>query len=290
MSKLTNTFNEFFSKKHNLSSPLLNRLGAPVLRNILTNFFVNLRSYKNCKLKNDLELELVKNGIISIPNFLPINDFEDLKKEFKFLISQKKDEDRFKGVKSISIQNHEFDQYPAMKKLRNNDKLKSLICAGEGLRKLEILNFLIENTKFGTKEHQKQDRNSFYHADVHFHSHKVLYYMNDVTEEHGPFTYLKKTHKNNFARLLYEFRRARLSNATDRSWRIEENLENNFLKEYFKKLLKNKYKAVGLANTLVIGNVHGFHKVGDASEGKERELIRITFRHNPLGFLSKILK
>ena len=112
--------------------------------------------------------------------------------------------------------------------------------------------------------------------------------MSDVSEEHGPFTYLIKTHKNNFARLLYEFKRGRLSNAAaDRSWRIEENLENSFLKEYFEKLLKNEYKAVGLANTLVIGNVHGFHKIGEASEGKERELIRIAFRHNPLSFFNK---
>lgn len=205
-----NIFKEFFSKKHNLSSPLLNKLGAPVFRNILTNFLVNLRRYKNFKIKNNLELELIKNGIISIPNFLPHNDFEDLKREFKLLISQKKDEDRFKGIKSITIENDEFNQYPAMNKLRNNDKLKNLICAGEGLRQAKINNFTIENTRFGNREHQKKDRNNFYHADVHFHSHKVLYYMSDVTEEHGPFTYLKKTHKNDFARLLYEFKKGRL--------------------------------------------------------------------------------
>ena len=292
MSDFKNIFEEFFSKKYNLSSVFLNKLGAPVLRNILKNFLIKLRRYKNHKPKNDFELELVKNGIITIPNFLPNNDFEDLKKEFKFLISQKKDEDRVQNVKIIKIKNHEFDQYPAMNKLRNNDKLKSLICAGEGLRlkHFKIQNFIIENTKFGTKEHQKQDRNSFYHADVHFHSHKVLYYMSDVTEEHGPFTYLKKTHKNNFGRLLYEFKRARLSNATDKGWRIEENLGINFLKEYFKKLVKNEYKAVGLANTLVIANVHGFHKIGDALIEKERELIRIPFRHNPFEFLIKIKK
>lgn len=291
MSDFKNTFNEFFSKKYNLSSVFLNKLGAPVIRNILTNSIINLRRYKNHKPKNDLELELVKNGIISIPNFLPNNDFEDLKKEFKFLISQKKDEDRVNFFKNIVIQNHEFDQYPAMNKLRNNDKLKSLLCAGEGLslKKFKIKTFYIENTKFGTEEQQKQvgHRNNFYHADVHFHSHKVLYYMNDVTEEHGPITYLKKTHKNNFARLLYEFKRARLPNAIDKGWRLEENLEINFLKEYFKKMLKNEYKAVGLANTLVIANVHGFHKIGDALKDKERELIRIPFRHNPLGFFFK---
>ena len=61
--------------------------------------------------------------------------------------------------------------------------------------------------------------------------------MSDITEEHGPFTYLKKTHKNNFARLLYEFKRGGLSNATEKSWRIEDNLENSFLKNYFSLIL-----------------------------------------------------
>ena len=65
LSELKNTFKEFFSKKHNLSSVFLNKLGAPVLRNILINSIINLRSYRNRKLKNDFELELIKNGIIS---------------------------------------------------------------------------------------------------------------------------------------------------------------------------------------------------------------------------------
>lgn len=281
-------YEEFFSKKHTLSSNFLNKLGAPVIRNILTNSLINLRRYKNCKPKNDLEFELIKNGIIVIPNFLPIDEFKNLKKEFDVLISKKSNEDRnFKGVKSSEIRNHEFEEFPAMQKLRNDKRLNRLICVGEGLRQVKIKSFLIENTKFGSLEHQRQDHNNLFHADVHFHSHKAFYYMNDVTDKHGPFTYLKQSHQNNFQRLLYEFKRGRLSNATEFGWRLENNLKNKFLENYFSKLLKNEYKAIGPANSLVIGNVHGFHKVGDAVEGNERELIRMTFRHNPIGIFNK---
>ena len=112
--------------------------------------------------------------------------------------------------------------------------------------------------------------------------------MNDVTDEHGPFTYIKGSHKNSFSRLLYEFKRGRLDNALELPWRLECNLQNEFLKKYFNNLLKNKYKAIAKANTLIIGNVHGFHKLGEALEGKERELIRMTFRHNPIGIINKL--
>ena len=277
------TFEEFFSNKQYLSSSLLNKLGAPVLRNILTNFFFNLKRYKNFKIKNNLELELVKNGIISIPNFLPNNDFEDLKREFKLLISKKNNEDRFNGIKSIKIENHEFDQYPAMKKLRNNDKLKNLICAGEGLRQLKINKFAIENTRFGNKQQQKQYRGSFYHADVHFHSHKVLFYMNDVKMDCGPFVYCKNSHKNKLGRLIFEFMRGQLSDSHKEGWRIQKHLDKFFFKTYFQKLLKEEIKVACPANTLVIANVHGFHKRGESIPGVERSLIRIPFRYNPLG-------
>ena len=287
----SNQWEEFFSKKHTLSSKLLNNLGFPVLRTILTNSLINFRRYKNCRPRDGLELELLKNGIITIPNFLPTNEFLDLKKEFSELISKKKNEDRnFKGVKSTTIKYDEFEQFPSMKNLRDNKFLNRLICVGEGLRSMKINSFLIENTRFGSTKRQRQDPNNLFHADVHFHSHKVFYYMNDITENHGPFTYLKGTHQNNLYRLLYEFKRARLDNATEFGWRLENNLQNKFFKRYLNNLLKNKYKAIGRANTLIIGNVHGFHKVGDALEGNERELIRITFRHNPIEVINKLTK
>ena len=287
-----NQWEEFFSKKHILSSKFLNKLGLPVLRTILTNSLINFRQFKNCRPKDDIEFELIKNGIITIPNFLPINEFQELRKEFSELISKKNNKNRnFKGVKSTEIKYDEFEQFPSMNKLIKNKLLTRLICVGEGLRSVKINSLLVENTRFGPTKHQRrQDPNNLIHADVHFHSHKVFYYMNDVTDEHGPFTYFKRSHQNNLYRLLYEFRRGRLDNASEFGWRLENNLENKFFKKYYYNLLKNKYKAIGRANTLIIGNVHGFHKIGDALEGNEREVIRITFRHNPIEIVNKLTK
>ena len=41
---------------------------------------IKLRRFKNCRPKNDFEKQLIKNGIVVIPNFLPNEDFKELKK------------------------------------------------------------------------------------------------------------------------------------------------------------------------------------------------------------------
>ena len=53
--------------------------------------------------------------------------------------------------------------------------------------------------------------------------------------------------------------------------------------------MKNKIDITGKANTLIITNVHGFHRRGDGIQGKSRSLIRIPFRNNPLGSSKKLL-
>lgn len=281
----------FFTRDLILSSKFLNRLGVPVLRNILTNFIINLKRYKNCKPKNNLELELIKNGVLVIPNFLPKEEFSQLKEEFNNLISKKNDMDRnLIGTKFVKIKDDDFNKLSGMRTLRDNKRLNRLVCLAEGLKKIKINNFLLENTKFHSLEKQRENPNNFYHDDIHFHSHKFFFYINDVSNDDGPFTYLKKTHLNNFDRLYFDFKRAQLPNAEDLLWRIEKNLENEFIKDYFEKIIKHEFKAIGSENTLVIGNVHGFHKLGDAIQGRERQLIRMTFRHSPLEFINKILK
>ena len=47
--------------------------------------------------------------------------------------------------------------------------------------------------------------------------------------------------------------------------------------------MKNQYKVISPENTLIVANVHGFHKRGEASKDKKRSIIRIPYRYNPLG-------
>ena len=181
------------------------------------------------------------------------------------------------------IKGDDFNEFPTIKKFAKNEKLIKLIAAAEGVKEVDQFSKLdLETTKFGDPS-KDEDLNVPFHADVHFHSHKVLFYINDVKLDGGPFIYCKNSHKNKFDRLLFELMRGQLKDSHEEKWRIQKHLDKNFFKKYFQKLKKQEYKVACPANTLVIANVHGFHKRGESNSGVERSLIRIPFRYNPLG-------
>ena len=86
--KSKSTWDYIRSQNHILPSPLANKLGVPVFRTVLANIMIHMRRYKNCRPQNDYENELIKNGIVVIPDFLPTEDFEKLKDEFEKTISR----------------------------------------------------------------------------------------------------------------------------------------------------------------------------------------------------------
>ena len=280
-------WNYIINKGHILPSPLANRLGIPVLRTILANLIIRIRRFKNCRPKNDYEKTLIKDGIVVIPDFLPEEEFRQLKKEINDGISDQK-EVIVSNNGSTQATLHTFSQeryknFPAIHNFVKNKQLIRLIAAAEGMKVFnEISSFRFEKTIFGNPK-ADTDNNIPFHADVHFHSHKVLFYLSNVTEDEGPFGYCLKSHKNDFDRLWFEFKRGQLKDSHKNSWRIEDHLDNKFFKNYFQKLMKKKYKVVGKPNTLIIANVHGFHQRGEALEGASRSLIRIPYRFNPLG-------
>ena len=272
----TNTksaWNYIVSQNHIVPSPIANRLGVPVLRTFLADILIKLRRFKNCRPKNDFENQLIKDGIVVIPNFLPDEEFKNLKSEF--------DNNR-------EVDKNEYEKFPAMKKFARNKQLIRLISVGEGIKVVdELKKFNLEKTIFGDPN-KDIDANVPFHADIHFHSHKVLFYMSDVTEEGGPFTYCKNSHLNNLNRLWFEFKRGQLKDAHIEGWRIQQHLDKKFFNDYFRKLKNKEYKVACPANTLVIANVHGFHKRGESISGVERSLIRIPLRYNPLGPIGNI--
>ena len=291
----TNTksaWNYILSQNHIVPSPLANKIGVPVLRTLLADILIKLRRLKNCRPKDDYEKKLIGDGIVVIPNFLPDEDFKELKSEFDNNISIS---ENVKIVKKGSMQvnirkveQNEYEKFPAMKKFARNKQLIRLISVGEGIKVVdELKKFDLEKTIFGDPD-KDTDGNVPFHADIHFHSHKVLYYMSDVTEEGGPFIYCKNSHLNNLDRLWFEFKRGQLKDAHIEGWRIQQHLNIKFFNDYFSKLKNQEYKVACPANTLVIANVHGFHKRGESISGVERSLIRIPYRYNPLGPMGSI--
>lgn len=280
-------WNYIVNKNHILPSPLANKLGIPVLRTIIANLIIRIRRFKNCRPKNDYEKTLIRDGIIVIPDFLPEEEFRQLKQEINDGMSDPKEIIVANNGSSKStlytFHKEKYNNFSAIQKFAKNKQLIRLIAVAEGMKVFnEIDSFRFEKTIFGNPK-EDTDNNIPFHADVHFHSHKVLFYMDNVTEDEGPFGFCLKSHKNNFDRLWFELKRGQLKDSHKSSWRIEDHLDNKFFKNYFQKLMRMKYKVVGKPNTLIIANVHGFHQRGQALEGTNRSIIRIPYRYNPLG-------
>ena len=83
--------------------------------------------------------------------------------------------------------------------------------------------------------------------------------------------------------MWYELKTGQLEDSHKDSYRIENHIDKKFFANYFKKITEHKYKVISPENTLIIANVHGFHKRGEASKDKKRSIIRIPYRYNPLG-------
>lgn len=282
-----NLWNYFVSKNHILPSPIANKIGLPAIRTFISDILIKLRRFKNCRPKSVYEKQLINDGIVVIPNFLPAQEFIKLKKEYEqiFLTSQNL---KIKEKGSTKIEIHpmtkeESKRFPMMENFSKNKELIRLISVGEGIKPVEqIKNFDLEKSSFGDPL-SDTDQNVQFHADVHFDSHKILYYISDVSEEDAPFMYCKKSHKNNFQRMWYELKRGQLEDSHKDSYRIENHLDKKYFANYFKKIMKNQYKVISPENTLIVANVHGFHKRGEASKDKKRSIIRIPYRYNPLG-------
>ena len=248
LNKNKNLWDYLISKNHIFPSPIANKIGLPAVRTLVSDILIKLRRFKNCRPKSIYEKQLLNDGIVIIPNFLPSQEFIKLKEEYKevFLNSQNLEtiEKGSSKAEIISMTNEKCKKFPTMENFSKNKELIRLISVGEGVNPVEqIKKFNLENSSFGDPQ-DDTDQNVQFHCDVHFDSHKVLYYISDVSEEDAPFIYCKKSHKNNFQRMWYELKRGQLKDSHKNSYRIENHLDKKFFANYFKKKLEHQHKVI----------------------------------------------
>ncbi len=127
----------------------------------------------------------------------------------------------------------------------------------------------LESVAFGCGE--KKDPESLVHTDIFFSTHKAWLYMEDVTLEKGPLTFFKTSHLMNSKRLGYEYRNT--IGCNERSRRISN--------EEISDLGLEETKAIVKKNTLVMANVHGFHRRIPGNPGQVRKALIVGYRFNP---------
>ena len=118
------------------------------------------------------------------------------------------------------------------------------------------------------------------HSDTFHPTMKSWFFLDDVNEKNGPFTYVPGSHKLSFARLKWEyFKSIRIAEGDDRYSR------NGSLRATSADLremgLQSPRAFKVPANTLVIANTHGFHCRGEATERSTRTELWTISRNNP---------
>lgn len=277
---------------------LVNRLGWQILRVVWFNIWRRLGFVLVLDDIAQYARALRRDGIVIIPNFLSPEVQQEIRKEFE------------KEAASVPIKPHaskyvlkegEMTRIGVGHFVPEKDtKLRALldqhIIKNDLLARLgsTVVNHRIRTfrepqvfiNKFMGEQYPDLNSDIFYHADVSYPGVKAFYYLSDTTAYNGAFTYVKGSHKLNFKRLWWDYRKsievaknkkrvnnpAILGDADGRSWHC-------LTREEEKRDHVVGTPMIGTAGSVVMFNVMGFHRRGEFSPGAEREFAMAYYRN-----------
>ena len=126
---------------------------------------------------------------------------------------------------------------------------------------------------------------NYLHADTHYPSAKAWLFLEDIDDENGAFVYAKGTQKMTPAKLVYEYSAAVRVAKAERDGTMSVTVPATIVRaptDRQRKAMKIAEVACGgKANTLLLGNVGGFHKRGEFLDGRDRKQIMMKFADRP---------
>ncbi|WP_417451119.1 phytanoyl-CoA dioxygenase family protein [Kordiimonas sp.] len=118
------------------------------------------------------------------------------------------------------------------------------------------------------------------HSDTFHPTMKAWLFLTDVEDRHGPFTYVKGSHKLTLARFRWEYRRSCTAGTLHDGYSEKGSFRAN-AEDLNAMGLPSPEGITAKAGTLVIANTNGFHGRGQAENGEGRTEIWAYSRHNP---------
>jgi hypothetical protein len=126
---------------------------------------------------------------------------------------------------------------------------------------------------------------NYLHADTHYPSAKAWLFLEDIDEENGAFVYAKGTQRMTPAKLAYEYSAAVRVAKAERDGSMSVTVPATIVRAptpWQRRAMKVAEAPYGgKANTLLVGNVGGFHKRGEFFEGRQRKQIMMKFADRP---------
>ena len=268
-----------------------NRLGLQFTRIATVNGAFRLRRRTvNADIREVVEA-YERDGVAVVENFLPADVFEQIREECR----KAHEAGQFKAecVEDNSI----LEESLVLKKQADAEDVERHVAHHEWLLRVvsaitrlpppdEIELEISYMTKTPDAPQPKRLVGTNYlHADTHYPSAKAWLFLEDIDDENGAFVYAKGTQKMTPAKLVYEYSAAVRVAKAERDGTMSVTVPATIVRaptDRQRKAMKIAEVACGgKANTLLLGNVGGFHKRGEFLDGRDRKQIMMKFADRP---------
>ena len=273
------TQSKSFEANSILGNPRLNQLG---LHRFRVEFAAKMATRRRSKLARFMQSEDVesfqKNGFIFRENFLPANEFARLKQEL--LNTPLETRETLQGdtvTRRMALDGKTLKYMPVTQQFLHSDEWRNLLNYVASF-KVQPISYL--QVIFSHVRKAKADPQTNLHSDTFHSSAKAWLFLEDVTEDEGPFVYVPGSHQLNPARLNWEQQKSESITAkTDAmtrrgSFRISE-------KEVLELGYAKPQAFAVKANTLVVADTYGFHARAKSVKASVRIELWAYTRRNP---------
>ena len=267
-----------------LGSWVLNACGLHVARVVISHalFHFRLQLLQTLADPGDRRA-FAEQGFLIKPDFLPVADFTALKREIE----------NYRGpmleglegntlTQRVFLTRRERRSLPECARLTADPRLLRLLryCSSKN----RVPFFYLENLQQNANDEGARDSQKDLHSDTFHPCIKAWLYLDATNSENGPFEYVPGSHRLSWRRLCWEYQQSLQASRTgapisanrywDGSFRVNDTDRTQLQ-------LKPTLSMAVPPNTLVIANVHGFHRRGDAGGTQPRLAIWMQSRDNP---------
>ncbi|PID63792.1 MAG: phytanoyl-CoA dioxygenase [Gammaproteobacteria bacterium] len=268
-----------FAKNPVLGNTFLNRCGLHVARVVLAHAVMRFRMFL---LSGDVDAcqrrAFHRDGFMVIHNFLPAEEFDALKAEIEAADAEVRE--CVQGdtlTHRIMLDPPTLAAMPATGAVLDKPELRQLLrfAAGRFTPPISYIQTIRNHYTEGAPDPQKNLHSDTFHATM-----KSWFFIDDVDERNGPFTYVPGSQRLTLSRLRWEYRKSiEISSGSDR---YSGNGSLRLTPADAEEMGFPAPKALKVAaNTLVVANTHGFHCRGNASERSTRTELWTISRNSP---------
>jgi hypothetical protein len=263
-----------------IGSPRLNRLGLHVARRRIA---APLGRYRRSRLAHLVTEEdrqaLARDGFIIKPNFLDEDTFRSLKAEIQALnVPAREAVIGDTLTRLIPLDGRLLPKLPTTKAVLEGKRYRGLLSYVGSFRRWPHL--YIQTVFSKVLEDAPPDIQSFYHSDTFHPTVKSWFFLDDVSPDSTPFTYVPGSHIANRRRLAWERRTS--INAAKGNDRLTAEGSFRITEQEIRRLGYGAPVSLPVAaNTLVVADTSGFHARGTAAGRTMRLSIWAYSRSNP---------